>query len=187
MSLFFSKIFPEAKIIAVECHPGNLKGLFRNLSLNIHNIAHKDVIKKAISDTNAKLFFSQKRSAKAKICATSTSETIEVESITLKDLMYTYNEPYIDFLKIDIEGAEILLLESLTTLIGRIGIAVIEMSKDTDKKIQSLIFQLFLNNNFKIYYKNTLGITTELTSIQNIEKILKNNVTMDFFFVSQHE
>jgi FkbM family methyltransferase len=184
VSLYFANKFPKAEVVVVEAHPDNIQGLKRNLDLNTHTIKSENIIEKAISDNNKGVSFTKKRSAKAKIQQFESNNTIKVGSITLASLMNQYDNPFIDFLKIDIEGGEILLIDSLRSMIERIGVSIIEMSSNADKNKQLSIFELFLINDFSIYYENSAGGLNKITSINDIKDLLDKDVTMDFLFVS---
>jgi FkbM family methyltransferase len=184
VSLYFANKFPKAEVVVVEAHPDNIQALMCNLEFNNHSIANENIIKKAVSN-NGNVFFTKKRSAKARIESLESADTIQVDSITLASLMNQYDNPFIDFLKIDIEGGEIFLIDCLIAMIERIGVSIIEMSSHTDKGKQLSIFELFLINDFGIYYEHSAGSLNKITSINDIKALLDKDVTMDFLFVSE--
>ena len=185
VSIYLSNKFPKSEVVVVEAHPDNIRGLMRNLDLNNHTIKSKNIVEKAISDNNKGVFFTKRRSSKATIHQFESNNTINVDSITLANLFNQYNNPVVDFLKIDIEGGEILLIDSLKAVIDKIRISLIEMSPHNDKNKQLLIFKLFMNNDFSVYYQSFPDELNRLKNIDDISKILDKNVTIDFLFVDK--
>lgn len=99
--IYFKKIYPQAKITAVEADPT----IFRILEWNIKRRDYKDVLllNKAISnDVNPVKFFSEGADAGRLHLLEGAQATFEVDPVKLDNLI----KDRVDFLKIDIEGAE---------------------------------------------------------------------------------
>ena len=98
--IYLKQQFPGAEIVAFE--PDNTN--FDLLSKNIHSFGYSNVTlrKEAVWTENTTLHFSNSGSMSSKIETASNFDTQEVKATRLKDLLI---KP-IDFLKIDIEGAE---------------------------------------------------------------------------------
>jgi FkbM family methyltransferase len=98
--IYMKRQFPNAKIIAFE--PDNVN--FELLQRNIAAFEYIDIElrKEAIWFESTTLKFSNTGSLMSRIEEKPTDHTIEVKAFRLKDLM----DQQIDFLKIDIEGAE---------------------------------------------------------------------------------
>lgn len=102
--LYFARHYPEAEIIGFEPDEENFKLLKNNIETN--NFSNKiSLIKKAVWTDNAGISFIANGTEGSKIGKSDvTAENVFVETESLKELLQKYNS--IDFLKIDIEGAE---------------------------------------------------------------------------------
>ena len=105
-TLFFSKYFPDAKIISIEPEEGNYAMMLKNFQLND---CRAIMLKQALWSKNENLeidreFRDHREWAIAVKPAGIGKE--RVEGITLPELCKKYQMPRIDILKIDIEGAE---------------------------------------------------------------------------------
>lgn len=101
--LFFKKIYPNAQITGYEADPYIFTFLKNNLEQNGVN----DVVleNKAIWIDNVQLdFFSEKADGGRISKVTESNKTVRIEAVDIRDELNKYSE--IDFLKIDIEGAE---------------------------------------------------------------------------------
>lgn len=108
MSVIYMKsLFPKARIIAFEPDETN----FELLAKNIKSFGYSGVIlrKEAVWIENTTLLFSNESSMGSKIETVNSAKTKEVQAVRLKDLM----KEDIDFLKIDIEGAENAVLNDI--------------------------------------------------------------------------
>jgi len=117
-TLLLAKLVGEnGRIYAFEPDPGNFKLLKKNINANKYrNII---TIQKAITDVNDIIKFYQMKEYPAgnKIHdASNKLRFIEVESITL-DSFFEELEPKIDFIKMDIEGAEVRALKGMKNII----------------------------------------------------------------------
>lgn len=108
MSVIYMKHqFPKAEIIAFEPDETN----FKLLNKNVESFSYTGVklYKDAIWNKNTTLLFSNESSMGSKIDLTNTSNTISVSAVRLKDFLIRK----VDFLKIDIEGAEYVVLKDI--------------------------------------------------------------------------
>jgi len=108
-SLFAAHKFPNAKIIAIEAGAENYSLLEENIAQN--NLEDRIMIlHRAVWSTSQKpvtLAISKTHSGgHSVIKSSSNSEKEEVETITLSEIMSSYNFTNFDLIKIDIEGAE---------------------------------------------------------------------------------
>jgi FkbM family methyltransferase len=110
----FSTFAPQARIFAFEPCPQTAHALKQNLLLN--NIGNVQVIEAIISDRNDMLGFSNSRDPATNRIIDDPSAECAVRSITLTEFCRDVGVDNIDFLKIDVEGAEMLLLEGARTL-----------------------------------------------------------------------
>ncbi len=98
--IYFKQVSPDAEIVAFE--PDEIN--FELLKNNIASFGLKDIVprKEAVWNKNEILHFSASGSMASKLTNEPGSDTIPVQATRLRDLLTRK----IDFLKIDIEGAE---------------------------------------------------------------------------------
>jgi FkbM family methyltransferase len=105
--LYVKLLFPTARIVAFEPDDLNFNLLQKNIkSFNLENV---ELRKEAVWISNTNLSFAQKGSLSSKIETKATSTTTHVKAVRLKDLM----TEEINFLKLDIEGAEYSVLKDI--------------------------------------------------------------------------
>jgi len=116
-TLYFKQLFPEAKIVAIEPQSGNFNILTKNIELNNMQkdvFANKSGLWKDNSNLEITTDFRDGREyaffLKTVKDFNTTHET--VPGITINDILTEYAFPYIDILKIDIEGSEKYLFEN---------------------------------------------------------------------------
>ncbi len=108
------QINSSGKIYAFEPDPSNYELLCKNLHIN--NIKSIIPVKKAISNVNGKsrLFIEKANLGGHSLAEQNISDqkkTIEVSTITLDEFFYNHIEhPQVDFIKMDVQGAEGLVL-----------------------------------------------------------------------------
>ena len=109
--IYLKQRFPDAEIIAFEPDEEN----FRLLKKNIESFGYKniEVRKEAVWVENTIIHFTGEGSMSSRIETGSLARTVEVKAIRLSEFL---NKP-VDFLKIDIEGAEFrVLMDSVDKL-----------------------------------------------------------------------
>ena len=142
----FKKLFPKAEIIGFEpdseifqiaCN--NLKA-FENVTL--HN--------KAVWEHSNGVLFSTNEADPGRVDG---DKGFRVESIRLKELLDTYQS--IDFLKLDIEGGEFVVIEDCAESLRHVKFIFIEIHtfKDQEQKI-SRIIQILEKAGFRYYIEN---------------------------------
>jgi len=133
-SVDFMNQYPEARVVALEPDPGNYDLLAQNLrpygprAIALrralwHTSEHLSVVRGEFRDGG-------EWSVQVKpVTGTSSSQGLpDVAGTSLPDLLDEFQIDRVDILKIDIEGAERLLLpEPLGTMLDRVGILAIEL------------------------------------------------------------
>ncbi len=116
-TLLFSKIVGEkGKVFSFEAEPTNFKILKRNIEYN--DCKNVICVNKAVSNKSdkIKLYTSNNSSAGNRFFETNNSKSIIIESITLDNYFKTFLDD-IDFIKLDIQGAEPLAIEGMKSII----------------------------------------------------------------------
>ena len=152
--LYFKKRFPEAKIIAFE--PDTK--IFDILKYNIQSFDFSDVdlINKALWSEETKLnFFSEGADAGhiANINDNDQKNIINISTVRLKN--YLNNK--VDFLKLDIEGAEYEVLNDCRNLLGNVQNLFVEYHSfsDSEQKLFEIL-QILKEAGFR-YYIHPVG------------------------------
>ncbi|HEV7333529.1 MAG TPA: FkbM family methyltransferase [Flavisolibacter sp.] len=99
--LYYKQLAPAATIIAFEPDENNFQLLSKNINAN--KLTNVTLRKEAIWNQTGKISFSANETEASHIIKSETATNL-VDSVRLKDFLETVEE--IDFLKIDIEGAE---------------------------------------------------------------------------------
>lgn len=130
-TIYFKRNYPRAKIIAFEPDPE----IFDFLSINLKKLQLKDVelFKKAVWTNNDGVLFHQEGGFSGRIpFAGDNDEVIKVPSIDLHEVLEGYQE--IDFLKIDIEGAEYEVVKGINNQLHKVKNIFIEYHSHKDNK-----------------------------------------------------
>jgi FkbM family methyltransferase len=148
--LYFKKLFPDSEIIAFEPD----KNIFKILSDNINafNFNKVCMINKAVWKENTILSFESDGADGGKIADGENLNKVEAVCI----LPYLKNE--VDLLKIDIEGAEVEVFESIKNDLSNVKRIFVEYHS-FNKKSQKLdiILSILTENNFR-YYIEHVGV-----------------------------
>jgi FkbM family methyltransferase len=154
--LYFKNIFPKSKITAFEPDPK----IFSILKSNMNAYGYGDVqlLQKGLWDSPGKLkFFSEGADGGRIISGQEYAQAIEVETVRLSD----YLDRQVDFLKIDIEGAETEVLEESRHKLKNVKNLFVEYHSFSDKA-QSLdrILAILKEAGFR-YYLHNMGIKSQ--------------------------
>lgn len=158
-TIYFKQMFPEAKIVAIEPQSGNFDVLCKNIELNNMQqevFAAKAGLWKDNSNLEITTDFRDGREYAFFLKTIHDSHTRHetVSGITITDVIEKYNFPYIDILKIDIEGSEKYLFENeeiARKTLGKVNFLALEIHDEiVDRKlVVSLLEKLgFVYENF---------------------------------------
>ena len=145
---YFKELYPDSNIIGVEADPK----IFKMLKKNIHQRSFKNVtlINKALSNKKGSIqFFSEGADGGRTHNMDSPKNSYKVETITLDELI----DGDVDFLKMDIEGAETDVLCNSNNL-NRVNQLFIEYHSfsSSEQKLDILLSYL-KENGFRYYIK----------------------------------
>ncbi len=145
--LYFKELYPQARVMAFEAEASIAALLRENLQSN--GIKDVEVIDKAVWINEQGVEFGSEASDSSSIYSESNQKN-RVPSVRLRD--YLLKEPYIDFLKIDIEGAEIEVLTDCANALGNVKNLFVEFHSYLGHS-QSLasVVKVFEENGFRYY------------------------------------
>jgi FkbM family methyltransferase len=139
--LYFKALYPQARLLAFEPAPETFKLLRENVKRNL--LKNVRLENKAVSNEEGKIkFYGDKSKTSSLIKERGSGEGIEVDVVRLSK----YIDRTVDFLKIDVEGAEHFVLDDLVASgkLGMVSQLVIEyhhhIAKDTDRLSKFLKF-----------------------------------------------
>lgn len=150
---YFKQMYPKAQIIALEADPN----IFRYLENNIHNQNYQDVqlINKAVWYENTTLSFASEGADAGQIdtnLKNNQDNLIQVEAIDIQQLLQSEQ---FDFIKMDIEGAEDLVIPRCQGLLTSVKYFFIEYhSKVGQKQTINEILNFLSQEGFRIYMEN---------------------------------
>jgi FkbM family methyltransferase len=130
-------------VIAIEPYPEYLKLLMRNIMANhVNNVI---VVPAAVSNQNgiARLYKSGHMWTlqENELCSGERrSDSITVVTLTLKTILRKYGIRHVDLLKVDVEGAECLVLEGLGEYLlpQKVNALIVEVNKRNEEKVRML-------------------------------------------------
>jgi len=148
-SVFFKSRFPDAKIIVVEPDRENFSVLKKNLQ------SYEDIIciNSAIWNKRTRLALNRNNLDHWSIYVSETeSNTFDtIEALTMADMMTKHGLDRIDFLKVDIEGAELELFENgFEDWLPKVRLLAIELHEHTRPGCCKSFFSALSRYQFKI-------------------------------------
>ena len=150
------------KVFSVEAHPLTFQVLALNKQKN--NLNNVVLINKAISDVSGPLFIQNAENSLAnKVTSGNESNgNFMVDALTFDELIDTYKIEKVDFVKVNIEGAEQLLIKGLNknlTKVLRLAISChdfrYELEGDEFFKTKEIIMKFFNQHSYSIRLRET--------------------------------
>jgi FkbM family methyltransferase len=147
--LFFKAIYPASKIIAFEPDPNNFLLLQENVKQN--HLQSIELNKAAVWTKDGEISFESNETEASHISDSPSSN--RVAAVRLRRIMEQY--PKIDFLKIDIEGAEWEVMQDVKELLSRVDNLFLEYHGKAHhtNKLNDLI-SILNTAGFKVYVRN---------------------------------
>lgn len=147
--LYYLKEYPKANVTAFEASPYITNFLNKNMVTNGVK-DYVEVIQKAVWVHNEGISLTEDNSDNSAI---SESGTLQVESISLNE--YLDNEKEIDFLKMDIEGAEIEVIKHIVPNLHKVKRCFIEYHSYLGASQElSVILSMMEQQGFRYYIEN---------------------------------
>jgi FkbM family methyltransferase len=173
--IYVKEKFPNAKILAFEPDDTN----YFLLSKNIASFEYKNVElrKQAVWIEDTVLNFSSDASMSSKISESSSNNSISVNAIRLKDFL---KEP-VDFLKIDIEGAEYSVLNDIAEQLHFVRNLFIEYHGTFNQNGELLeMLNIVKQQGFQFYIKEAASLF-DFPFIQNKKSDIEYDIQLNIF------
>lgn len=186
ITLYFSKHCPESRILAVEPSSENAAVLRLNLASQLFDTGNVTVLHEAVSDRPGEVEISVGLGTQNSIAYAGTraekrvKQTERVKTDTLSSVLDRYKYTTVDFLKIDIEGAEPLLLESFEKDIRRIRSLCLEVGIKAAHEAYLPLVQCFLDSGMRCFSRDE---QTEIPTLSAIQQLLEVKEKLDLWFV----
>ncbi len=151
--IYMKRLFPDGEIIAFEPDEQN----FKLLENNIRSFGYTDIVlkKEAVWVENTTMSFSGRGSTESKLISNSLDQTFPVKAVRLKDFI----NKKIDFLKIDIEGAEYNVLLDISENLHFVQNLFLEYHGNFKENYQlNELLVILLNNGFDYYIKEATSV-----------------------------
>lgn len=149
--IYFKQLFPDSEIIGFEPDPKSFEILKRNMKA--FSLAGVELINKAVCKQNDVLVFDSKGSIGSSLTThpEKANNPIEVQAVSLDDFI---KDREVDFLKIDIEGAEHEVLFSCKEHLSNVKNLFVEYhSLPGEKQILSDLLLILRNAGFRYYMR----------------------------------
>ena len=152
--LFFKHAHPQAEIVALEADPG----IFACLERNVHGNGFRDVelLQRAAWTSDTRLSFRRDGADGGRAVPTGDGQgTIEVEAIDIAAL--ASRRPF-DVIKMDIEGAEAIVVPALRPVLGGVRYLMVEYHSVAGRS-QSLatVLQVLEENGFRVHAHSVIS------------------------------
>lgn len=175
--LFANLVGKKGRVFAFEPEPNNFSALEKNVRLN--EFTNTTLVKKAASDKTGKanLFLSESMGRHTIYNMKNVHKIIKIESVALDDFFKNYPKR-IDFIKMDIEGAEYAALLGMSSILKKNkSVKIItEFMPDSLRTFgiePEEYLRLLIKHGFNIYNINEKKKKLELSSISEIMEICK--------------
>jgi len=149
-SLFFADAYPDAKIIAVEPSASN----FEQLQKNTASFSRISPIQAAIYPTSDNVPFVEDNLAYNSKIGVGNGTSYMVNAITIPEILSVHDIAEVDLMKMDIEGAEEMLLAENTEWLHKVKCIIVELHHPYN--IENFVQDL-KPFNFKVYKPEELG------------------------------
>ena len=184
-SLFYAKEFHKSKIYSIEGSPLNYSTLLKNLKINKKISQIIKPFNLIITDFDGIEEISNNLNTMNTIKRINNGEQnyTKIESKKLSTFIVDQNLNNIDFIKIDIEGAELELIKDLQNKF--IKVIQIELINHNNIRDNLNFIQNLSNYYFFYHSKNFKKLSLDETQ-NSIQETLQRSNTIDLFLVNKH-
>ncbi len=189
MTFNLAQEYPNSKIVSIEGSQDNFNVLKKNYEIqqiNLENVFLENLI---IGPKNKEIYFSEGLGEKSQIVSKDIKNFDTISGIKknkiyknvveLEDVINKYNMDRIDFLKVDIEGSEIYLFNSIFKIKPKVIVMEYNFQK-IDLKDQLIFFKKLIDLNYEFFEEK------HLNKIGNIEEFLIQNKKVDIWVVRKN-
>ena len=151
--IYLKRLFPDAEILAFEPDEMN----FELLQKNIRSFGFGGVVarREAIWKDNCILRFSSEGSMSSRIEQENSGKSVEVAAVRLKDFL----NRKVDFLKIDIEGAEYDVMLDIADSLKQVQHLFLEYHGNfSQNKELNMLYEIIVANGFSYYVKEATSV-----------------------------
>lgn len=176
-TLIFAKLVGNnGKVFAFEPDPTNFEILKKNIELNGYK--NVELVQKALSDKNQKvaLIIDQQNTAGNHLNLESeiNENSIQIDAITADDYFKKF-EQKINFIKIDVEGAETMVLKGMVNTLNKNNILKLMVEYNPDAIMNMGLepksyLELLVKNGFGIFDIDSKNMEIEKTDIHTLVK-----------------
>ena len=178
-AVFFSKeVGQHGRIFSIEAHPRTYIRLMKTLKYN--EIKNVTAINCAISNEESEVLIEDTGNSLGRTIGTHSG--IPVKAYTIDHILETHNIEQVDFLKMNIEGAERLAIEGMGKSIDKIKAMCISCHdfkyKDTENvffRTKTLVKNFLEEKGFKIFTRKDTNLPYLLDQIWAINKFIGEN------------
>lgn len=151
--IYLKSICPSAHIVCFEPDNGNYDLLQKNIAS--HGLKNIEARNEAVWNENTSLHFIQEGNMGSKIGESPNANTVTVKATRLKDFL----NKKVDFLKLDIEGAEYKVLKDVAENLGYVDKMFIEYHGTFSQNKELLeILESISGAGFKFYIKEAAAV-----------------------------
>lgn len=145
--LYFKNLYPNAKIVAYEAD----NRIFTYLKKNVGELDNVELINMAVWDKNTILQFDSEGADGGRVTHDCEHEKINVKAIDIIEVLSKYKK--IDFLKIDIEGAERVVLPRCKNQLAKVERIFLEYhSEISENQCLAEITEILSSAGFRMYF-----------------------------------
>jgi FkbM family methyltransferase len=146
--LYFKSIYPKARVIAYEPDPGNYHILQQNIIAN--QLKDVEAIESAVWTENGTISFVAKGNEGSKITTADDPDALTIPTSRLAEVI---ENKKVDFLKIDIEGAELDVIKDCAPYLGNVENLFIEYHGKVSEtnKLEEILG--ILRKHYRVYLK----------------------------------
>jgi FkbM family methyltransferase len=183
ISLYFAMKNPQAKILAIDGSTSNFEILKSNCQIQNFSVKNIILINEAVGNKKGTVKITKGLRAENTIVESyfDKNESENVPCDTLDSIIKRYELTKIDFIKIDIEGAEPLLFESLKKNIGKIRAITTEIGDKTARQNYLPLITFLWESKMECYERLQ---NTPINSLETLKKRVLSDVA-DLWFIKK--
>lgn len=161
LMVFSKSVGEKGRVFAIEAHPKTFRTLQYNNDKN--GFGNTELLNIAITDVPGQIFIEDSADSLAnKVSKEENSGGFQVQAITIEQLINRYDIAQVDFMKVNIEGAEQLLIKGIGKSIDKfknLAISCHDFRYQNEGneffKTKFIVHEFLKDNNFECIIRNT--------------------------------